>query len=155
MPVTEVVDLLWQPAVQRDINTGIFGKRIDNGATREVFEWAAHPNKYVIKIEEGSYHHNVMENIIWNAVRNTEHAKWFAPVRSISPGGHALIMRKTREAKAGDPEFPEIPDFFVDVRYRNWGIMDGRWVCHDYAYNSILAAGLQNVKLVKVKPENW
>ena len=155
MPLMEATDLLWRPAVQRDINVMLFGKRLDNGATREVFEWQMHERKYVIKIEDGDHFHNIMEHITWNAVRNTEYAKWFAPVYRVTPGGHALIMRRTREARAGDPEFPEIPDFFVDVRYRNWGIMDGRWVCHDYAYHNIMSSGLKNIQMVQVKPETW
>ena len=152
----EVVDLLWRPAVQRDINIVLFGKRLDQGATREVFEWHMHEKKYVIKVEEGDTFHNIEEHKIWCCVEGTEYEKWFAPVFRITPGGHALIMRRTREARKGDPEFPkEIPDFFVDVRYRNWGILDGRWVCHDYAYHNIIKAGLQNVKMVEKQPENW
>lgn len=107
MPLIEAVDLHWAPTVQRDINCLIFGKRIDNGATREVYNLQMHGGKYVVKIEETGTFHNIMESIVWRAVEKHPLAKWFAPVLRITSGGCALIMRKTRPAKKGRPAVPE------------------------------------------------
>lgn len=149
MPIRTGEYLNWKPDIQADINQLLFSERIGEGGTREVY--AYRPNeKWVVKIECASTFHNCYEHSIWFAARGTIWEKWFAPVHFISPLGRALVMTRTREPKKSDPPFPKvIPNFFIDVLYRNWGILDGRWVCHDYGHSKLLEVGLKGAKLVK------
>ena len=149
MPVRIGEYLNWQPDIQADINQLLFADRICEGRTREVYVYR--PNeKWVIKIECASTFNNCYEHNIWCAANGTIWAKWFAPVHFIAPLGRALVMTRTRPPRKGDPPFPKsIPNFFTDVLYRNWGILNGRWVCHDYGDSDLLTIGFKGARLVK------
>lgn len=154
MPLERHVRLEWAWDIQADLNQMLFDVRIDDGATREVYVYRPDPT-LVIKVEQESTFHNVREHDIWFVVKGTKWAKWFAPVRNLSPLGRALLMARTRPWRNGDPMFPRrIPDVFVDVRRCNWGILNGRWVCHDYGYSRVLAHGIRDVALIKTVMED-
>lgn len=155
MPIQTHEYLNWKPDLQADINQMLFDERLGEGSTRETYVYRPDP-KWVIKIECASTFHNVYEFDIWNTVRGTIWEKWFAPIKWISPLGRAITMRRTKPPKVGGPGFPKsVPNFFTDVRYRNWGVLDGRWVCHDYAYCKLLRMGLKSARLVTSHVEDW
>ena len=60
------------------------GKLIGEGQDRKVFELPITGGKWCVKFETGSgrLFQNVEEWNIWQAVQDTEHAKWFAPCHS-------------------------------------------------------------------------
>lgn len=138
--------------VTLDFHNMILGKRLGGGLSREVFVFAFNP-RYVVKIEAQSNFQNVTEYMIWEAVMNTEWARWFAPVKRISPLGTALIMRRATPvndvpARAKD-SFPKLlPDFLADTRDVNWGWLNGCWVMVDYGMTRLITNGLKRVRMV-------
>jgi len=89
----------------------------------------------VIKIEpNGGDHSNQQEIRLWTAYKDVpEVSRWLAPCIDISPGGVALLQRRVRPVRRA--ELPnEIPSFLnTDARHFNWGMLDGKMVCCDYA----------------------
>lgn len=152
MPLSERVETEFSQAVTIDLHALFFGKRLGGGLSREVFEFGYDP-RYVVKMEAKGNFQNVTEYMIWEAVQDTEWAKWFAPVKMISPLGTALIMRRavqaedaTDKAKASFPKM--LPDFLADTRECNWGWLDGRWVVVDYGMTRLLSKGFKRVRMV-------
>ena len=140
MPIQERVIHEWRQPVEHDFHDLILGERLGSGISREVFVFNYDP-KYVVKIEEQNHFQNATECMVWEAVMNTEWAKWFAPVKKISPLGTALIMKRTYTPPAR-AVFPKmLPDFLADSREANWGWMDGRWVVHDYGMTRLITNG--------------
>lgn len=110
----------------------------------------------VIKFEHQGFQ-NVMEWHAWLAVKDTDHAKWFAPCLNISPCGMVLIQRRTTPA-ANCPEM--IPAYLTDTKLSNYGILmgteeklpnAGAFVCHDYGTNMLLENGLTK----RMQKANW
>lgn len=152
MPVEERVTCEWRQQITLDFHDMILGKRLGGGLSREVFEFAYDP-RYVVKIEAQSNFQNATEYMVWEAVMGTKWAKWFAPVKRISPLGTALIMRRAvlaEEAPAkAKVSFPKLlPDFLADSRTCNWGWLAGRWVMVDYGMTRLLSNGLKRVRMV-------
>jgi len=135
--------------IARDFMHTLLGDVIGQGAFRRVYECTINP-EIVIKIEtDGYYHHNVHENEVWERVEWTSHAKWFAPVINISPCGKVLVQKRTEPIPKN--KLPEkIPNYFTDTKPDNWGLFDGRPVCHDYSINLLMEKGMSN-RLVKAK----
>lgn len=148
MPLEERASLEWSQGVTLDLHKLFLGQRLGGGLSREVFEFAYDP-RYVVKIET-QYFQNVTEMQVWGAVKDTEWAKWFAPVKSISGFGSVLIMRRTSEPTPRQKvNFPDkLPDFLADSRVENWGILNGRWVMHDYGFMRFITNGLKRAKMV-------
>jgi len=114
--------------------------KIGSGAARSVFKLHLIPD-CVAKLEARGGLQNVAEYQVWKAVEKTEFAKWFAPVVSLSKDSTVLIQKKTTPAQRTD--FPEkVPVFFTDLKYQNWGLLDGRLVCHDYGVHLLLETGM-------------
>lgn len=124
--------------VLNDIADLLLGEHLASGSTREVYVHAIYP-QHVVKIEsrDRSFQ-NAIEWRIWNEVKNTKNARWFAPCIAISPGGTCLIQERTEPLDGHLP--PKIPWFFDDARDCNWGRMGRQFVCHDYSYMRITDA---------------
>lgn len=106
------------------------GVRIANGADRAVYDLRYSP-KYVAKVEgESRSFHNAIEWQIWQRLEGSPLAKWLAPCLDISPCGSILIQRKTTPIARGPDR---LPSFLGDVKLENFGLLDGRVVCHDYS----------------------
>jgi hypothetical protein len=121
------------------------GKLIGEGQDRKVFELPITNNKWCVKFETGSgrLFQNVEEWNVWQAVRDTEHAKWFAPCHWISPNGRVLIMRQTEQLRKS--EYPDkVPNYFTDMKFGNFGHLEGNFVAHDYGVHLISQKGLTN-----------
>lgn len=142
--------LLDEPVLLRDLVNYCFGKRLSNGRDREVWEWVPNP-KLVAKIETGGRaFQNVLENEVWERVKDTKHARWFAPVAAIAPNGVLLLMHRT--VPAANCDFPrKVPRFFTDLKRANWGRLDGKLVCHDYGVNLLMEEGMTS----KLKVAKW
>lgn len=138
----------WSQGITLDLHNFFLGERLGGGLSREVFVFEQDP-RYVVKIET-QYFQNVTEMQVWEAVKDTEWAKWFAPVKAISGFGSVLLMRRTSEATPRQKvNFPDLlPDFMADSRVENWGILNGRWVMHDYGFMRFITNGLKRVKMV-------
>ena len=114
---------------------------LGKGVSRKVYP-LAHTGEWVLKVETDAYSfQNPQEWLIWRAVRNTRHARWFAPCKAISPGGQILVQRRT--STPGPRDFPKrLPGFLIDLKRENYGLLEGRLVAHDY--------GLMHKKLLNL-----
>lgn len=133
--------------ISRDLLDMCVGRKVGTGMSREVFEFGPDPS-LVIKFETtAGYFQNAFEFEIWSTVKDTEAAKWFAPVLRISDNGKVLIMKKTEPL--GLNEAPaKMPHFFTDLKIQNFGWLDGQLVAHDYGINFLIEKGTSG-RLVK------
>lgn len=116
---------------------------LGNGVARHVYPYGL-DSRLVIKFEREESHQNVAEWQVWNHVKHTDLAKWFAPVEFISPCGRILIQRRTQPFET-DRKLPDrIPSFFTDTKIDNWGLLKGKPVCHDYGYHLMLEKGMSS-----------
>ena len=129
------------PTIQRDAFWLLCGKRIGGGMSRDVYECDIDPT-WVVKVESLAGHfQNVWEWRVWERVRGTDFERYFAPCVHISPNGNVLIQRRTTLARPD--EYPErLPVFLSDTKRSNYGLFDGRLVCHDYGTALMLEYGM-------------
>jgi len=133
---------------------------IGRGMSRNVFSSKLLPD-CVVKVEEGSgQFQNVVEWETWQRVKDTEHSRWFAACRWISPNGTILIMERTRPP--APQEFPEkMPVFLCDFKRTNYGMAKSTdrkgasgadWlVCHDYGTHLMFENGMTK----RLKKAEW
>ncbi len=135
-------------SILRDWMNAACGKRIGNGIGRTVFVYDLNP-QFVVKVEQSGFQ-NVVESEIWNAVKDTPYAKWFAPVRHISGLGTMLLMDRTLPAPRRS--YPSrMPVFLGDYKFSNYGLLRGRLVCHDYGSSIIASNGLSE----RMRKADW
>jgi hypothetical protein len=137
-------------SAHRDTFNLLCDDRIGHGMSRQVYRSKILPHA-VIKVEEvAQSFQNIMEWETWQMVKGTPAEKWFAPCEYISPQGIVLIMAKTTEPAAD--QYPEqMPVFLSDFKRANYGIYEGRLVCHDYGTNLSMHHGLFTKKMRKVE----
>jgi hypothetical protein len=130
----------------------MFGKLIGEGEYRKVYSmgWS---NAWVLKVQRHEvlnrrFFANVMEWTIWCEFKKTKWGKWLAPCHDISDNGLVLIQSR---CKPLEDRPIEVPDFFADYKRSNWGMLNGRPVCFDYAGNSLFANAIKGTKLIKPK----
>lgn len=129
------------PAVLRDAFYLMVDHKIGSGMSREVYSSSVFPDS-VVKVEAAAgFFQNVIEWETWQRVKDTPFAKWFAPCEYISPNGAVLVMKKTIPARAD--EYPDrMPPFLTDLKRANYGIYNGKLVCHDYGTNLLMESGM-------------
>lgn len=111
------------------------GEKIGEGIHRTVFECRLRPD-LVVKVEtsgEWRYFANVQEMKFWSEHQYYDKvARWLAPCDFLSPDGRILLQRRCDTLR--DVDLPEkLPAFLTDVKRSNFGVLDGRIVCVDYA----------------------
>lgn len=110
------------------------GKQLGEGAHRVVYECKLRPD-LVVKVENGDFRRfaNILEAQFWGDHQHYDKvARWLAPVEFLSPDGRLLLMR--RAEPTGSISLPDqLPAFITDTKPENFGILDGRLVCIDYA----------------------
>lgn len=123
---------------------GMFVKDvIGSGASRDVYSLEQHDD-LVMKVERtGKTFHNQTEWLIWKEMKQWPISDWFAPCVDIDGYGNVLFQKRTQPFDS-DKEFKSaltktrgavIPNVFQDIHYANFGMLDGRVVCHDYGYH--------------------
>ena len=142
-----------RPTTARDLVHLFLGKIIGRGSAREVYQ-CAQDGECVIKVElEDESFQNVVEWEIWQSVKETKFAKYFAPCVAISSNGIFLVQKKVDDLHKKD--FPKkVPHFFSDRKYRNYGLYKGNFVCRDYgtmAYRVVDV--MKDTKILK--KANW
>lgn len=139
-------------SVALDLVGMMLGKKLGEGQFREVYELAIDPSK-VIKLECGAGDfQNAMEWELWDEVRWTQHARWFAPCHAISACGSVLLMERTTPLVKPPPKTTRIPAYLADTKLENFGRIGNRIVCHDYARNLLVSHGLTSRMR---KPKWW
>lgn len=114
------------------------GEKLGYGISRSVYAVNQNPG-WVFKFETATRtFQNIMEWEIWQAIKDhPETAKWLAPCHFISDNGMVLIQSRTRKIEFY--EMPtEVPAFVTDMQEKNWGLIDGKPVLHDYGYTHLL-----------------
>lgn len=127
------------------------GPKLGTGQHREVYECAMDDSR-VVKHDHGTNWSNIEEYKIWCEYRDTPIGKWLAPVHWISPRGLWLIQSRTKPIEIG--KFPKrIPALFADIKPDNWGLLDGRPVCHDYGNHGLFIVGFDAARALR--PAVW
>lgn len=124
------------------------GPKIGSGDTRDVFEFGLNDD-WVIKVEEGNTHNNVLEFELWHDAKlsNDGLKDWLAPCRALSNCGKFLLMDKTTPVL----RYPEkMPRCLNDTHTANFGMIGDKFVCHDYA-NMRLLSDPQRMREKKTK----
>ena len=134
----------------------IFGmfceKEIGFGIARTVFTSPILPDR-VIKVEKYvQSFQNVSEWQVWETVKDTPFAKWFAPCYHISNCGAVLIQARTTPALDRSIYPEKLPAFLSDTKYQNYGMFDGRLVCHDYG---MLSVAISNGLTKRERKVDW
>ena len=114
------------------------GDKLGEGIHRTVFACRLRP-ELVVKVENDDdwrYFANVMEMKFWNDHESySKVARWLAPCEYMSPDGRILLQKRVRPL-LDESELPaELPAFLTDIKPENFGLLDGRVVCIDYALN--------------------
>lgn len=137
-------------AIWREAFNLLCDKQVATGSARTVYNSELNQD-WIIKIEDraGSFQ-NVIEWQTWNRVNNTKWSRWFAPCYYISPCGAILIMARTTEPQLKD--YPTMmPVYLSDLKYSNYGMFEGKLVCHDYGTNLLSEYGKTN----KMRKADW
>ncbi len=111
------------------------GKFIGEGIHRKVFECKIRPD-LVVKVETDDLRNfaNVFEMQFWDAYQHSKLiSKWLAPCEYLSPDGMILLQKKCSQVPFDYPMPKNMPEFMTDFKRANFGIMDGKLVCVDYA----------------------
>lgn len=146
-----LADSLFPNIVAKDFFQTLTSQKLGEGAHRTVYKLTLNPD-LVVKLEDKAFHFsNVYEWDVWNRVRHTKLAKWFAPCEHISPCGTVLIQKLAKDIEDLSLLPKEIPVFFTDVAPRNFGIYEGRVVCRDYGLNLLMERGMTN----RLKTAEW
>lgn len=135
--------VLKEAKVNKDSIIQLFvGKRIGRGASRHVYELMMDKTR-VLKVEHTGYSfHNVAEWKVWQEVKDYTIGLWFAPCYDIDSLGNVLVQARTVPFESEEAFHAacggKVPSCFDDIHYGNWGMFEGRVVCHDYGYNHLL-----------------
>jgi hypothetical protein len=125
-------------------------EKLGAGVFRDVYALRGRDD-VVLKVEDrGGEFCNVMEWKLWTDAQGTPAEKWLAPCLDLSGvGGRALVMKRTKPMSQRAWDKLEIPSFFNDVKIDNWGLYEGRPVCHDYSHTRVFLRGMRVGKLVR------
>jgi hypothetical protein len=122
-------------AVFRDAFNMLCGKEIGSGIHRTVFECKIRPD-LVVKVENECYREfaNVREMKFWCDNQYFEKAaRWLAPCEFLSPDGRILLQKRAEPLGEKEKLPPMVPSFLGDLKRDNFGRIDGKLVCVDYA----------------------
>jgi len=123
-------------ATYEDTFNLLCGKLLGEGIHRRVFECRIRPD-LVVKVENDEQRHfaNVMESKFWGDHQYYDKvAQWLAPVEHLSPDGRVLLQRRVRPISDTDTLPEKLPAFLTDIKRDNFGWLDGKLVCMDYAW---------------------
>jgi hypothetical protein len=111
----------------------LLGRRLGYGAYRQVYQCTL-DESLVIKVANSNYSrtHNILEYHLWFEVYSTKYAAWLAPCVSISSKGKYLIQKRVDAVPKMEYQ-KRVPEWFTDLKYGNFGLYLGRFVCCDYA----------------------
>lgn len=122
-------------AIAVDAFNMLCGDKLGSGAFRDVFKCKLLPDM-VVKVETDTAYRdfaNAKEMRFWcDHQHHSEIAKWLAPCTYLSPDGRVMLQK--RVSPITDAEMPaKLPAFLADIKPDNFGRLDGRIVCVDYA----------------------
>src|SRR5690606_24195923 len=110
----------------------VLGDKIGEGVFREVSQFRLKSDCVIKRARRGAECMNANEWPGRCALRGTKLAKWLGPCHHISANGVWLSQQKV-EPITKDRLPKKVPAFLGDLHLKNWGWLDGRPVCVDYA----------------------
>jgi len=131
----------------------LVGEYINRGVHREVYAYAPDPEQWIIKIprDEVGLKHNEREYKNYLNIKDKGLDEWVAPCRLELD--KYIVMRRTQPVEESQPRGILIPAFLiVDSGVHNWGVLDGRYVCHDYAHVGTVPSAPSVLKMSNSKP---
>lgn len=144
--------MISETAQYEDLKDLLVGEQLGVGIYRKVGVFLPDPT-LVIKCAVDDPHQNILEWEIWDTVKDTPYAKWFAECVRISACGMFMLQRRLEHRPRS--EYPKkIPTFFTDLKYKNFGWLNGQFKCLDYSGLMMLIQrqnGLNN----RVKKADW
>jgi len=130
------------------------GEQIGEGQFRQVYRHGTDPS-LVVKFDlTNAGFHNVQEWLLWREAEDCGYdiRHWLAPCCAISQSGSVLIQQRTDSLpRASLPAW--VPSVLTDLKPDNWGLLDGRPVCHDYALTLLYDKALFGK--LRVRPAEW
>lgn len=148
-PISEAAQVANTPEFFQELLGTLLEDRIGRGVSREVFSLVG-SETLVAKVERPGLGHwaNIMEFRAWNDLKGTWLEPWLAPCRALSLGGALLIQARTSPLPYS--MYPEkVPDAFTDLKPENFGLFEGRVVCHDYAITNLFERGAKGKAMQK------
>lgn len=148
--MVDVALTYFDSTISRDFFRLFCGVKIGEGMSRAVHACSVRPD-LVVKIETaaGTFQ-NAVEWETWTQLKDTPSARWLAPCEHISDCGTVLLQRRTDPMKAGQ-EPGKMPVFLSDFKRDNYGVLDGRIVCHDYGTSLVISHGAST----RLKKVDW
>lgn len=145
-----ISDKYFKHVIENDFFEMICTDKIGAGINREV--WGTINPHVVIKFEEPDSHNNITEYNLWRSacLADNDFQHWLAPCIKISKCGRVLMMRRTTPLEKWNVP-KKIPRIFCDIGRRNWGMLKGRAVCHDYGSNYASVHGMTG----ELKEAQW
>lgn len=120
------------------------GAELGEGIHRKVYACKLRPD-LVVKVEqvpESGYRSfaNVMEYKFWYDNQDYKPvAQWLAPIDYVSPDGLIILQKRCAPASSLDKaRLPkQVPSFLCDIKASNFGFLNGKLVCFDYALTTL------------------
>jgi len=129
-------------SVYKDSFNLLCGEKLGSGIHRDVFDCTLRPD-LVVKVEKSDFRYfaNVLEMRFWCDNKHAKNiSKWLAPCEYLSPDGRILLQRKAQSIVSESQLPKQLPAFLTDLKMSNFGIIDSRVVCLDYALNVTTAS---------------
>lgn len=123
--------------INREFFSMMMGGVLGAGEFRIVYEHM-HRDDLVLKWEPNSQSfQNIAEWEFWQDYKDEKTvARWLAPCEFISPCGVILAQKKTTEPERS--HYPKtMPEFLCDLKRRNFGLLNGKLVAHDYGMHIV------------------
>lgn len=111
------------------------GPLIGEGIHRQVFTCRLRED-LVVKVEDDDYRYfaNVLEQKFWDDHQYDKRiSKWLAPCEYLSPDGRILLQKRATPCQEGEKMPEKVPAFLSDLKAENFGRINGKLVCIDYA----------------------
>ena len=145
------MNLISELSQYEDLKNLLFGEALGVGIHRRVGVFM--PDKtLVIKCAIECPNINALEMEVWDTVKDTSIAKWFAPCVAISDSNMFLLQKRAERRPKN--EYPkQVPVFFGDCKYSNFGWLNRQFVCVDYA--GYIATSMVHKWSGKLKKADW
>jgi hypothetical protein len=126
------------------------GKLLGKGLYRDVYELKGDKD-YVIKIQRAMTQGDFSNALEWNYYQRNEDwdrlIRWLAPAIAIDETSQILVQRRAI-FKTIDKYPEKMPSIFSDFKIQNYGWIDKKFVCVDYA-------GLLLGNTLRLKRAKW
>lgn len=126
------------------------GTKLGQGRYRTVYAFTP-DQSLVLKHDNMDNYSNISEMDVWEAARGTKWERWLAPCLWISGLGIWMLQKRTTPIEK--TQLPKkVPGFLADLKDDNWGVLNGRVVCHDYGNHRALKMALE---VSTLQPAKW